>query len=267
MKTNTCNKCKYYKTCGGATCGAACNGYKAITRADIFAAIQETRANIETLKNTKKEIKNNWSALFDEYKKAARDNGPEAARIGKKMEALRNDENDAAETIRDLELKIKILNNNYRIALFDETTPEIIAVLKKYNNKPYGPKTREKIRDEIKNACGVYFYINSRSWCDEIIISDEYLRYSAQLEINARRDENGETIRLLIDNKINAPEADALTMYYDTFIDDPNERAQALKKAYSAARDAQRELEKKCREYNDLTVFGMETLYAEKHIY
>ena len=267
MNNNTCTKCKYYKTCGGANGGAPCAGYAAITRADILTAIQEARATIETLENTKKEYKKTWLALFQEYKSAARDNGPEAARLGKKMDQLKSDENAAAALVADLNTKIKILKNNYRIALFDETIPAVVTVLKKYNGKSYGPKTREKIRDEIKAAAGVNFYINSRTWCDEIIISDEFLRYSAQLEINITADENGDRPRLLNDNKINAPEAEQLTMYYNTFIDDPAERVQELKKAYNAACAAQRQLEKLCNEYNNLTVFGLDHIYAEKHLY
>ena len=267
MNNNTCTKCKYFNTCGGATCGAPCAGYAAITRADILTAIQETRATIETLENTKKEYKKTWLALFQEYKSAARDNGPEAARLGKKMDQLKSDENAAAALVADLNTKIKILKNNYRIALFDETIPAVVTVLKKYNGKAYGPKTREKIRDEIKAAAGVHFYINCRSWCDEIIISDEFLRYNGQLEIETRADENGERPRLLIDNKINAPEAEQLTMYYNNFVDDVAGRVQELKKAYDAARELQRALENKCRDYNALTVYGMETIHAEKHIY
>lgn len=267
MNNNTCTKCKYFTTCGGANGGAPCAGYAAITRADILTAIQETRDTIKTLENAKNAYREKWRALFEEYKNAARDNGPEAARIGKKMDMLKSDENDAAALISDLNTKIVILKNNYRIALFDETIPAVITVLKKYNGKPYGEKTRAKIRDEIKAAAGVNFYINSRTWCDEIIISDEYLRYSEQLEIDIRADENGDRPRLLIGNKINAPEAEQLTMYYNAFIDDPAERVKELKKAYNAAREAQQALKKLCDEYNNLTVFGMETIYAEKHIY
>ena len=157
---------------------------------------------------------------------------------------LKNDENDAAALIKDLNTKIIILKNNYRIILFDDAAPHVVAVLKKYNGKSYGPKTREKIRDEIKAAAGVNFYINSRTWCDEIIISDDYLKYSGQLEINIKADENGDRARLLIDNKINAPEAEQLTMYYNIFVNDPAERVQELKKAYAAAREAQQALKK-----------------------
>ena len=264
---NTCAKCKYFKTCGGANGGAPCSGYERITRAKILSDIQATRDTIKTLENSKTAYRDKWRELFNKYKKAARDNGPEAARIGKNMDQLKNDENDAAALISNLNTKIAILNNNYRIILFDDVVPHVVAVLKKYDGRQYGPKTREKIRDEIKAATGVHFYINCRSWCDEIIISDEFLRYNGQLEIETRADENGERPRLLIDNKINAPEAEQLTMYYNNFVDDPAERVKELKKAYNAAREAQRTLEKKCSEYNNLTVFGMETIYAEKHIY
>lgn len=259
---NNCAKCKYFKTCGGANGGAPCEGYERITRADILKTINETRATIKTLENAKKAYSEKWRALFENYKKAARDNGPEAARIGKKMDMLKNDETSTAALIADMNTKILILKNNYRIALFDETIPAVIDVLRKYNGRQYGEKTRAKIRDEIKAAAGINFYINCRSWCDEIIISDEYLCYNSQLEIHTSNDEH-----ILIDNRINAPTADALTMNYNVFIDDPAERVQELKKAYSTARDIQCALENACREYNNLTVYGIEPIYAEKHLY
>lgn len=262
MNNNTCAKCKYFKTCGDVERVAPCGGYERITRADILSDIQATRATIETLENAKKAYNEKWRALFTEYKKAARDNGPEAARIGKKMDTLKDDEKSTAALIADLNTKILILKNNYRIALFDETIPAVIDVLTKYNGRQYGEKTRAKIRDEIKAAIGINFYINCRSWCDEIIISDEYLRYNSQLEIYTRTDEH-----ILINNRINAPTADVLTMNYNVFIDDPAERVQELKKAYSAACDIQRALENACKEYNNLTVYGIDPIYAEKHLY
>ena len=157
--------------------------------------------------------------------------------------------------------------NNYRIILFDDAVPHVVNVLKKYDGRQYGPKTREKIRDEIKTAAGVSFYINSRTWCDEMIISDEFLRYNAQLEINTAADENGKRPRVLIDNKINAPAVEQLTMFDNVFVDNPAERVQELKAAYQAARDIQRALENACKEYNNLTVYGIEPIYAEKHLY
>lgn len=262
MNNNVCTKCKYFKTCGGANSGAPCEGYERITRAEIFSDIQATRDTIKTLENSKTVYHEKWRELFDEYKKAARDNGPEAARIGKSMEMIKKDEDAAGALIADLNTKILILKNNYRIALFDETMPAVVAVLNKYNGKPYGEKTRAKIRDEIKDAAGVYFYINCRSWCDELVISDEYLRYNSQLEIHTSNDEH-----ILINNRINAAALENLSMNYDVFIDDPAARVQALKAAYNAARDAQRTLEKKCSEYNNLTVYGVESIYAEKHLY
>lgn len=265
---NTCAKCKYFKTCGGANGGAPCGGYECITRADILTEIQATRATIETLENAKKAYSEKWRALFDEYKKAARDDGQQAARIGKKMDMLKNDEKSTAALIADMNTKIAILKNNYRIALFDETIPAVIDVLRKYNGRPYGEKTRAKIRDEIKAASGVNFYINRRTWCEELIIYDEYTQYSGTLEITTRADENGKRAHVLTDdNKINAPTADALTMNYNVFIDDPAERVQELTRAYNAARDMQRALENACKEYNNLTVYGIEPIYAEKHLY
>ena len=268
MNNNTCEKCKFFTACGDAERVVPCSGYEKITRADIIGKIHDKQEAIVLLEKIKKEYADEWSALFEEYKKAARENGPEAARIGKKLDELRNGKKDTGAAITDKKTEITILKHNYRIALFDECMPIVLEILKKYNGKKYGEKTRAKIRDEIKARAGVNFYINRRTWCDEIIISDDFLCYSGQLEINTRADENGTRAAIITDdNKINAPDIDNLFMHYNTFVDNIPERVQALKTAHNDARQLQEQLKTACNKYNDLTVNGMKTICYTDHIY
>lgn len=79
-------------------------------------------------------------------------------------ERKRNDEITARIAEREQEntrdkLRAEILRENLKAAIFETLKPIIWETLKKYDGKPYGDKTREKIAEETKTACGyrVYF--------------------------------------------------------------------------------------------------------------
>ena len=263
---NTCSKCKYFNTCGDAERVAPCAGYERITRTDIINNIDEIRAEIKTLKNYVNTLRDTWRASFEEYKTVKNTDGNAAAVIGKKMSTLKEDEERARNMVKDHELYIKILRHNYRIILFDEAVPGILETLKKYNGRAYGEKTRAKIRDEIREKYGVYFYINSRSWCDELCISDEYTRYNE--EIIARGDADGEYKHFLIDNKINAPELETLTFYDNSFVDNVLERIRAIKEARENAKKTAAAAREAINNYNDLLVVNIDHAYfTEKNLY
>ena len=270
MNTNNntiCAKCKCFNACGGATCGAPCAGYIKITCADILERIHNTYTDIETRENRTKEYDKKWREYFERYKNVRLVDGAAAARIGAAMEKVRADEKTEHAIIGDLKAVIKILNNNYRVILFESAAPVICDVLSKYNNKPYGPKTAQKIKDEIKQRADVYFYINSRSYYDEIVISDDHLKYSNTLEISTRRDNNGDYIRILDDNnRIVAPGIDDLIIN-NTYVDDIAERIQDLKTAFERAKKLQNELKTACNDYNGIVVPGIDTISIYDALY
>ena len=57
---------------------------------------------------------------------------------------------ETQETITNGKLKLKLMQNNARISLFNEVMPIVLEVLEKYNGKAHGEKTEKKIREEIK---------------------------------------------------------------------------------------------------------------------
>ena len=70
------------------------------------------------------------------------------------MKTVENDIVRLEEKKKDLQITIKILNSNAKIALFNETVPVILEVLEKYKNKPYGPKTdNQAVITPIRNYC------------------------------------------------------------------------------------------------------------------
>lgn len=144
---------------------------------------------------------------------------------------------------KDLQITIKILNNNAKIALYDETLPIVLEVLAKYKNKPYGPKTEEKIKDEIKEKTNCSFYISERYIQEYHIIPLEFSGNTYNIECGPQYID-GKQKKLLDDNKIQVLELSDITLYYASkeYIDNIPKRIKDLKRLYKKAYEKQQEL-------------------------
>lgn len=172
------------------------------------------------------------------------------------------------EEIKDLQITIKILNSNAKIALFNEVMPQVLDVLAKYKNKPYGPKTEEKIKNEIKEKTNCSFYI----LCDRF--SQSYNIHPIDYNCNVydvkcgTKYENGKQKKLLIDNKIQVVKFEELILHSSKeYIYDISVRINKLKELYKKAVEKQKELDKACIEFNSLAVGNIKHIYSDKHIY
>lgn len=173
------------------------------------------------------------------------------------------------EEIKDLTITIKILNSNAKIALFNEVMPQVLEVLAKYKNKPYGPKTEEKIRDEIKEKTNCSFYISDRYSSQEYhIIPLEFSGNTYNIECGPQCID-GKQKKLLDDNKIQVLELSDITIYYASkeYIDNIPKRIKDLKRLYKKAYEKQQELDALCSEYNSLAVGNIKRIYKDKHIF
>lgn len=172
------------------------------------------------------------------------------------------------EEIKDLTITIKILNSNAKIALFNEVMPQVLEVLAKYKNKPYGPKTEEKIRDEIKEKINCYFYISARYIQEYHIIPLEFSDDDFNIECGSKCID-GKHKKLLDENKIQALELSDITLYYASkeYIDNIPKRIKELKRLYKKAYEKQQELDALCSEYNSLAVGNIKNIYIDKNIY
>lgn len=173
------------------------------------------------------------------------------------------------EEIKGLNITIKILNSNAKIALFNEVMPQALEVLAKYKNKPYGPKTEQKIKDEIKEKTNCSFYINERYNSQEYhIIPLEFSGNTYNIECGPKF-ENGEQKKLLINNKIQVVEFEELSLYYTSkeYIENIPQRIKQLKKLYKKAVEKQKELDTVCGEFNSLAVGNIKHIYSDKRIY
>ena len=225
--------------------------------ADIIKEVNQTRQKIKEVEEKTKEIRNTYLNIID---------------IKERREKKKTVENDIVkleEKKKDLQIIIKILNSNAKIALFNEIMPQVLEVLAKYKGKPYGPKTEQKIRDEIKEKTNCSFYISDRYSSQEYhIIPLEFSNNDYNIECGTKYID-GKQKKLLDDNKIQVPELNDLTIYYASkeYIDNIPKRIKELKKLYKKAYEKQQELEKICSEYNSLAVGDIKNIYKDKNIY
>lgn len=160
--------------------------------------------------------------------------------------------------IRDIELKIKIMENNAKVALFHEVLPVVLEVLKKYKNKPYGEKTSKKIRDEIFDKTDCRVYISNGSY-------KIYSRYDIECGLKYI---NGKKESLLPNNKVYVPTMDELELYWTyTYIEDIDFHIVKLKRLHMEIYNMKNELNNLMSKYNELAVNGIKYLYDGKAVY
>lgn len=186
-----------------------------------------------------------------------------------KRKAVENDLVRLEEKKKDLQIAIKILNSNAKIALYSEALPIVLEVLAKYKNKPYGPKTEQKIKDEIKEKTNCSFYISVRYEQQTYhIIPLEFSSNIYNIECGSKYID-GKQKKLLDENKIQVLEFSDITLYYASkeYIENIPKRIKELKKLYKKAYEKQQELDVICSEYNNLTVGNIKNIYKDKHIF
>ena len=226
-----------------------------------FNEIQKEIENTYKLINKKKEkldqLIDTYSSIKDIKEKV------------KQHKAVEKDMCKLNEEIKDLTISIKILNSNAKLSLYNEALPVVLEVLAKYKNKPYGPKTEEKIRDEIKEKTNCSFYISDRYNSQEYhIIPLEYSGNTYNIECGPQYID-GKQKKLLEENKIQALEFSDITLYYTSkeYIDNIPKRIKELKRLYKKAYEKQQELDALCSEYNSLVVGNIKKMYKDKNIY
>lgn len=223
----------------------------------IIREVNQTQKKIKEVEEKTNDIRSTYLNIMDKKERY------------EKMKTVENDIVKLEEKKKDLKITIKILNSNAKIALYNETIPVVLEVLAKYNNKPYGPKTEQKIRDEIKEKTNCSFYISDRYSSQEYhIIPLEFNHNYYNIECGTKYID-GKLKNLLDDNKIQVPELKDLTIYYSSkeYIDNIPKRIKELKRLYKKAYEKQQELEKICIEYNSLTVGNIKNIYKDKNIY
>ena len=215
---------------------------------NILTEINKTREAIKTATTRENELINHYMSMSN---------------LKERCEAKKVTDNDRikiTERKQDLQIALKILQNNAKIALFNEVMPVALEILSKYNGKPYGVKTKQKISDEIKEKTNCRFYISSRYDLD-IYPSDASNEYSINCGTESQK-------QILIDNKIQPVKFEEVQPYYigREYVTDIPQRIETLKSLYKDAVAKQEELKAICDNFNKLAV-GINHIYYDKHLY
>lgn len=217
---------------------------------EIITEIKNTRAKITDTAKTEKELDR---LAFLEVRKNGTPEEIETAHAKYKAaeatyikECQRND---------DIKIKLEILKDNAAQAFFAETINTICDIWNKYEGKPHGEKTAQKIRDELKAATGYYIYINNRYDDACINISVAYGTYAPFQRLEFVPIWNGQKQPATDNNnKIVKITAENMRVYNcGAYVENINEHLKALKKAFKAAQDAEKALENAVSAYNALT--------------
>ena len=224
---------------------------------EILKELNKAYQTIKEVEEKAKELQNIYLSIMDLKERH------------EKRKTVENELTRLEEKKKDLQITIKILNSNAKIALFNEVMPQVLEVLAKYKNKPYGPKTEQKIKDEIKEKTNCSFYISDRYNIQEYhIIPLEFSNNTYNIECGPKC--IGEKQKKLLDeNKIQVLEFNELTLYYSSkeYIDNIPKRIKELKRLYKKAYEKQQELAALCSEYNNLVVGNIKNIYKDKNIY
>lgn len=181
-----------------------------------------------------------------------------------KRKSVKNDIVRLEQKKKDLQIRLEILKSNAKITLYDETMPVVLEILAKYKNKPYGPKTKEKIRDEIAKKTNCGFYISSQMYH---IYPLGFVGNTYNIECGPKYID-GKQKNILIDNKIQVLELIDIKKYNSgEYVDDIQKRVNELKALYKKAYEKQQELDSICKSFNKLAVESMKHLYIYEYIY
>jgi hypothetical protein len=216
---------------------------------EILAEVKKARAAIRDTAKEEKEIER---LSLVEVRKTGTDAEFEEAK-SKFDEAMKKYQKEC-ENNETQKIKIEILKDNAAQALFAENINQICDIWNKYEGKPHGEKTSQKIRDEIKNATGLRVYIGNRYDDANIKIYFDYNSGAPFSDLEFVPIWNGEKQPALIDNKIVKINPDKMRVYCcGEYVENVNAHIKQLKKAHAAAMETEKALEDAVSKYNNLT--------------
>ena len=163
----------------------------------------------------------------------------------------------------------KIEHDNERIKIYNKVMPTVLEILKKYNNKPYGEKTRQKISNELKATCNCALYLSNDYHEDISIVplnNEGYtnFRFSYNdFKIYVKYPKRDKIRPLSKDNKINAEFS--LEDFYladcNYYIENPVEHADKILQSFAALQEEYKKFENSLSAFNSLLPSKMEHKY------
>lgn len=220
---------------------------------EIMEDIKHTNKQLEESKATEKELTDKFMLKYDRAKRK------------ETYKDYLTDLKKAEETTKNLSLTVKFLQNNARIALFNDVMPVLLDILSKYKGKPYGEKTREKIAKELEERIGARAYIGTRYDTDEIrIYPSNSFGNTYTITVGTKPNEH-----VLIGNKIQILPLESFSIWYinSRYFEDIQAAIVEMETLYNKAYSMQKELDSVCSAFNKYAVEGISSIYCDKRIY
>ena len=206
---------------------------------EMLATLAKTGAEIESTKRSYKELESTIT-------------GDSPLERFKNRKAITNDLEALARKENYLHLVLKLQRYNLQVVALEELKPVIVKVLEKYQNKQYGPKTRDKICNEFKEVTGFYISFFNKTYYTEIYVAD----YDHHFSLNIDTDNNH---KVLENNRIQLVTADHLRVYnVNEYINDIPAHIEKLKAAYNNLKEKYKEFDALAHAYNELCVGDVE---------
>lgn len=168
----------------------------------------------------------------------------------------------AAEQAEMLKLENAFMYDNARRAYYAEKMPVVLEVFRKYAGKAYGPKTKDRINEEVKSRanCAVYIEQSAYHCYINLVPLNEYGYSGTMYKYNdfqiSGRWENGKCTMILNENnRINADALKADNWYLTNcgeYIENTTEAAQLLRERFNQTKKAMQELETACKAFNEV---------------
>lgn len=159
------------------------------------------------------------------------------------------------EKANNLEIAIKIMQDNAVCAFAAENVNTIADIMKKFDGKPYGEKTAEKMRNMAKSA-GLGFYLSRRYSIATVsfypLDENGYTVHGVEVELDGYNNEY-----LTDNNKIAAFDPQPIIDRYTAkYCDNPGEKVLEIILAVKDYENAKKALENTAKALNDLLPSG-----------
>lgn len=221
---------------------------------EILEDISKERAALQELEKQQKKLENIIyikGGNFEEWK-AHRE----------MMKDQRAELDSIYDSIAVSELRIKYMNHNRKLALYNEVLPVLIQLLEKYNGKAAGPKTKERFSKEFHDLTGCRAFVGNNYCSPHFTI---YGPHEETLAIYTRYD----TTPLFLDgeNRFNAPAIENVYLgcIKNQYFEDIDAAIKGARDAMAHAVKVQAELNAACMAFNDFAVEGMKIMSIYDH--
>ena len=205
---------------------------------EILKDIESRNNHIKSLEAQVESIEKDKADVIEKYMSSSKFMKNENLEsIHKKYNDYINEIAPIEKAIEKEKICIKYLENNARLSLLNDNKNIICEVWSKYEGKRHGPKTEEKIFDELKEKTGCYVYIHS----GDIAINPINKGNKFRIECGAYN--KCEKLRFLDnDNKVVKFDPELIKVFYinNTYFDDVDKITDEVYKTLDELREKEK---------------------------